>query len=794
MKPTFCPRKFASATLILTALWLITSQAASQQTIGVPTQVSLPSGSGTLTLDFTSSDYQLILYSALRDEPDTSRTYDFTVGAAFATRPSVRLFQHASGVRTSVKARLRSEEAELAKRFRLSGFPAARKQAVAFQVGSARTFTFESFGSVRTQNVSATLVATSSRAEAWVDNNTSLITTAEAQAQIDRFSDHAYPIITSAFGGMSDVDGNGKVIFLYTELVDQIGGVAGFFRAKSLYSTFDGGDGNEADMMYIGLDHEDSFFESLLAHEFQHLVNYNQHVRLRNGPSEISPINEALSHIAEDLVGQHVEGGNPGNVKTYAEAPGLYSILAEKAHDSGVRGTAYTFARSMMESFGDDVPRRLTQTDLSGIANVENVSAKTFEEVYEMYLSRMFLAGSGLNSRYDYAYPFFVDPTTGGRSIPVPDHHALSPDAVTVTGSTKAYAAASIRLMGTEVSTISIDTDASGQFRGLLIPIPTLFRHNAALKTDYFTGITFDTSLSGHFTTGENVRISGSIADPATTEILFRFDPQDTAADTLRYSVDGLTGRFDLPVVLPHEAAGRYTLSIFAGVQDQSLPFFGRLPGVTIARGTGAVELPMDYFSAITLDATLPTELTAGSNVLVSGFVSDPTTVDRLLFRFDPLNGGDTVRIFSDVEEGRFDATFFVHPTLSGTFRIKVFAGLAADPTLGFTGDYGPFRWLDLGGVFSIPSTFFSGVSLTKDLPGILRAGEGITLAGTVSDRSVTQILFQFEPRGGAVTTCATSSTSLGAASKKESSSHRRKAENTTSPSSRVKRGSPSPL
>jgi hypothetical protein len=103
----------------------------------------------------------------------------------------------------------------------------------------------------------------------------------------------------------------------------------------------------------------------------------------------------------------------------------------------------------MIESFGDGVPSSLVQTGLAGIANVEDVSGQTFEQVYETYLSRMFLAGSGLNRSFDYAYPFFTDPATGGRSIPLPSERGVSPEAVTVSSSTKAFAASSIRLMGT---------------------------------------------------------------------------------------------------------------------------------------------------------------------------------------------------------------------------------------------------------------------------------------------------------------------------------------------------------
>lgn len=494
--------RFRFTWLLAATLLAFPPSATQGQDVGEPTSITLSSGSGTLSLDFTDRDYQLILYSALRNESDSSRTYDFTVSSAVNAKPAVRLADNSGEAGSDLKSVLRAREQRLAERIRRDGIPPATKRAVDFQVGSTRTFTFSEFGNVSTQTVTATLVATSARAEAWVDNNTSTITTARVQAHVDRFTDHTYPIVTSTFGEPSDVDSDGKVLFLYTHLVDQVGTVAGFYSSESLFSTSEGGNGNVADMMYIGVDHEESFFESLLAHEYQHLISFNQHVLVRNGDSEISSINEAMSHVAEDLVDQHTEGGNPDNVRIYTESPSSFSILSESAHESGARGTAYTFARSMIESFGDNTPSELVQTALSGIQNVESVSGQSFETVYETYLSRMFLAGSGLNTEYEFAYPFFSDPVTGGRSIPVPSENALNPETVSVTGSTKAYAAASVRLMGTGTSTIDIQTDVSGEFRGILIPIPKDFRHNIAFKADYFAGFTFDAPITGQFTTG----------------------------------------------------------------------------------------------------------------------------------------------------------------------------------------------------------------------------------------------------------------------------------------------------
>ena len=195
---------------------ILLSNASGSQEIGVPTQVDLATGQATLSLDFADQDYQLILYSALRDEPDSSRSYSFTVAGAFpSAKPVIPLAHASSPVTAGRKGVLRREEADLARTIRNSGgVTYAAKRAQAFQIGSARTFLFEEFGDVSEQNVTATLIATSSRADAWIDNNTTGITVEQIQAHIDRFSADTYPIVTSVFGAPSDVDGDGKVLFL----------------------------------------------------------------------------------------------------------------------------------------------------------------------------------------------------------------------------------------------------------------------------------------------------------------------------------------------------------------------------------------------------------------------------------------------------------------------------------------------------------------------------------------------------------------------------------------------------
>ena len=87
------------------------------QSVGEVNTVDLSGGITDLVVDFSEREYELILYSNVTDEPDSTRTYDFTVsntsvsssGLTFAS-PS----DHSN--RNPLEAVLRLRERELARR------------------------------------------------------------------------------------------------------------------------------------------------------------------------------------------------------------------------------------------------------------------------------------------------------------------------------------------------------------------------------------------------------------------------------------------------------------------------------------------------------------------------------------------------------------------------------------------------------------------------------------------------------------------------------------------------------
>ena len=726
------------------------------QTTGTPTPVTLSGGTTSLSLDFTNNDYELILYSGQTDATDTTRTYSYTVSTgttlSFSTPPTSPLI---TTRHNHFEYLLRQKEKAFAQHIRTHGWTPSTKIATAQQIGSTRTFTFEKFGGVTSdQTVTATLVAENSRAIAYLDNalpaNAANISTAQIETMLNEFSNSTFDIITNTYGGPSDVDNDNKVLFLFTHLVDQVGGVAGFYSSGSLFTTSRGGDGNVADMMFISPTREIASYEALLAHEFQHLISFNQHVLVQNGDSEETWLNEGLSHVAEDLVGGHIDGGNADLVADFMNNPERYALTGDASLNSGIRGAAYLFVRGLMESFGSDVPGRLVKTNKVNIANVEDISGQTFDNVYRTFVSRLFLSGNNLNSdaTLNYSFQYFTESQTQKRSLPLPREQKIDAQTTSVSGTVRPAASTFVRLTGTGTQTIQIQTDLSGNFRATYIALPKNFTPTLALPTDFFQKLTLNAPLTAVYTTGENVTFSGSVSDATITRILLTFEPRDPSGEEIQFSVDVSGGQFSQSIIFAPSQAGEYTLAVYAGQQGELLPQVGRFPGAIVTAGEGQVSLPTDFFTGVTLSSPLPGQYQAGQGASLVGQVTD-TGIEVLLLVFTPKAGGDDIRIQTNVSNGAFRKGFVFTPEQAGTYDLAMFGG-ASGGSLPHLGGFSPVVVTSTGNeTINLPVDIFDSVVLSTPLNTTFVAGQTRQISGTVSNTAITQVAVSFSPTAG---------------------------------------------
>jgi len=217
------------------------------------------------------------------------------------------------------------------------------------------------------------------------------------------FDVHGYAVDTTAFGRESDIDSNGVVIALMTNVVNHLvtaaqcqsaGYVAGFFFAPDI-DPFYAQDtlSNHGEVIYtvvadsaatLSCAHQRAEVKGVLPatllHELQHLINYNQHVLVHRGNAEDDWLDEGLSKYAEELGGWSVGPSAPTfsdyvigdfyDAYQYLRAPGAHFMLTTTDQNLADVGGGWLFVRYLVDQSGAGLTPRLVQTSLTGTANV----------------------------------------------------------------------------------------------------------------------------------------------------------------------------------------------------------------------------------------------------------------------------------------------------------------------------------------------------------------------------------------------------------------------------------------
>ena len=241
------------------------------------------------------------------------------------------------------------------------------------------------------------------------------------------FDTDLYPTVVASFGPESDIDRNGKVLVLMTPRVNalvaandcgQHGFVTGFFYGRDLLPSLPHSNAGEIFYALVpdpfanySCSHASNDTQRLVSgtfiHEMQHMISYFHHVVARGGESEEPWLNEGLSHIAEELGSRVFEARYPpplgratvGQIFPDSSQPFIstqllnsYVYLYSSANHSVTtfvgsgsleeRGAAWLFLRWLGDQKGETIYRRLVQTSLTGIANVEARSGEKFATLF----------------------------------------------------------------------------------------------------------------------------------------------------------------------------------------------------------------------------------------------------------------------------------------------------------------------------------------------------------------------------------------------------------------------------
>jgi hypothetical protein len=382
----------------------------------------------------TDSAEYLVVVQAAGGTPGDSAAYRIAARvsglppapAAGATLPATPLrltaTQNAFYDRLRATARRIAPEAARAERLALS----------AAQPGVARVITPPDSGTLRTFSVCANLTcgvyqpvtarALKVGAHIALYEDTLAPANGLSTTDIDSlskvFDQVVYPLDTAAFGRESDIDSNGVVIVLLTNVVNAMvttaqcdtgGYVTGFFDASDL-DPATSAQRNHGEVFYgvvpdpagtLSCAHPVAEVTSQLpvtfAHEFEHMINFVQHVLVRGGSPEDDWLDESLAKYAEELTGDAFAAAGDSaswsndllnelyNLYQYLEAPEQHYLLTTTDQSLADVGAGWMFVRYLVDQNGTGITAKLVQTPLTGTANVAAQTGLPFATLDERW-------------------------------------------------------------------------------------------------------------------------------------------------------------------------------------------------------------------------------------------------------------------------------------------------------------------------------------------------------------------------------------------------------------------------
>ncbi len=238
--------------------------------------------------------------------------------------------------------------------------------ATPLQVGDTDTFWATDVGTNENFQVDATLQYVTAHSYFWVQDGVNF-DEGDMEKLMDTFENEIYPTNRAFFGSewSPGVDGDEHIYILYTRGIGS--SIAGYYSSADEYHPLAHEYSNAHEMFLFNADNtflHEGFTYGVLAHEFQHMIHWNQD---RN---ESSWLNEGFSELATFL-----NDLDPGGFDwVYTQSPDLQ--LNDWPNDQNATtphyGAAFMFTTYFLDRFGEEATQALAADDQNGMDSVDN--------------------------------------------------------------------------------------------------------------------------------------------------------------------------------------------------------------------------------------------------------------------------------------------------------------------------------------------------------------------------------------------------------------------------------------
>ncbi|MBI2451082.1 MAG: IPT/TIG domain-containing protein [Parcubacteria group bacterium] len=291
-------------------------------------------------------------------------------------------------------------------------------QVFAGVLGETAVFNIEATHDLQKRNqVSAEITLISGNAEFFVDQNYLLSLGSQRQsfennlkALADEFDNNIYPKLTDFFGKewSPGIDNNPRISMLLIEMVPLTGG---YFRTQDEFPKTQAPESNERELIYLNtLNIEKNNAKSFLAHEFQHLISFNQ-LEKRLQKNDDVWANELRSEYVSTILNYDDPFATSilkQRLEDFKQNPA--DSLTEWKNELSDYGSVSLFSYYLADQYGAAILSDLLKSDSIGIEAIEailkskNIS-DTFSDIFINWSLANFFNNTLNNPAWGYKYP-----------------------------------------------------------------------------------------------------------------------------------------------------------------------------------------------------------------------------------------------------------------------------------------------------------------------------------------------------------------------------------------------------
>ena len=226
----------------------------------------------------------------------------------------------------------------------------------------------------------------------------------------EEFDNTIYSGLTSVFGSewKPGIDGDDKITVLIHPMVSQAGG---YFNNGDEYSTARSPRSNKREMVYLNAQHLNSeLAKSFLAHEFVHLITFNQKERIRGVQEEVW-LNEARAEYAPTLLGYDSRGTDSNlnrRIRDFLREPSSSFLDWENKRES--YGALNLFTQYLVDHYGVEVLVDSLHSFQTGVNSLNSALSRNgfsedFGQIFGNWTIAVLVNDCSLGAKYCYTGP-----------------------------------------------------------------------------------------------------------------------------------------------------------------------------------------------------------------------------------------------------------------------------------------------------------------------------------------------------------------------------------------------------